>query len=261
MRLAETQIKNDELLIWIYFCVTVCTLPGQYLFLASNAAVPAFNVMVSLGARVGQAITLAAILFLIGDRVHWYSEWRTAVCAASTAMLWALHLATNMMLLSLSMSLGMPFVGAGAVYCIIVLGLAFQISMPLVPGRVIPDMCAALSAVLAHLVGALFILGPDERQTFASALILLLLLAPILLKAEYQWWPCIEPSRRKLAEEDEPLVQRRSSPTCRRWFPRRQNVPACLTAACRAEETGSAAGHDSRMSKCFERQLISMTTE
>ena len=52
----RTQIAKDEHLLWVGFCVTVCSLPGQYLFLTGSAGVGSYDIVASLGARVGQVI-------------------------------------------------------------------------------------------------------------------------------------------------------------------------------------------------------------
>eukprot|EP00966_Prymnesium_polylepis_P262565 6065225-Prymnesium_polylepis.1 len=117
-----TRIAKDEQLLWVYFCVTVCTIPGQYLFLESSS----FELITHLGGRVSQGVVLGAMLYMVGDKGLWYSEKRFTACMVSYVVMWVLHLSLNMALLSHAVRSDMPLVGVAAVYCSVAVALAFQ---------------------------------------------------------------------------------------------------------------------------------------
>ena len=76
----NAQIVKDERLLWAYLSVMAGSIPGQYLFLA-GANVVSTEVALSLCARFGQVVVLAAVLYLTGEHEQRYARMRTSVCA------------------------------------------------------------------------------------------------------------------------------------------------------------------------------------
>ena len=200
------QLMKDERLLWAYFCATVCGAPGQYLLLIGGN-VASTELALSLGARVSQVGVIAAVLYLIGDHAQRYARARTPLCVVLFTVLWLLHLLVNMKVLVTASNAGCPLVGAGSVCCSIALAFAFQICMPLVPGRLIPDLAVMLAAAGSHLLGSSYVLEAESLRQFAGSLLILLLIAPALLNVEL-CFPCLDSiGKSDEREEDEPLVK------------------------------------------------------
>ena len=134
---------------------------------------------------------LAAVLYLAGEHLQRYARMRTSVCAVSFATLWLLHFVVNMKVLAAASRVGSQLMGAGSVCGNLALAFAFQVSMPLMPGRVVPDMAMLLAAAALHVLGSSYVLEANDQQRFVGSLAFLLLIAPALFTAEL-YFPCID---------------------------------------------------------------------
>ena len=127
---------------------------------------------------------------------------RKRVLLANFATTWVCHLVVNLRMLYLGMQ--QPVLSPAMIACQACLGLSCHLMLPLNPHRRRDDVCAFAAVVLAHSVGALLIVPPEEASLFAAVLAFGSIV-PVTMR-------CLAHERQRLERESEQAGARRPNP-------------------------------------------------
>ena len=127
---------------------------------------------------------------------------RKRVLLANFATMWGCHLVVNLRMLYLGVQ--QPVLSPAMIACQACLGLSCHLMLPLNPHRRRDDVCAFAAVVLAHSVGALLIVPPEEASLFAAVLAFGSIV-PVTMR-------CLAHERQRLERESEQAGARRPNP-------------------------------------------------
>lgn len=162
--------------LWVVFVALLTVLsPLQAFLIARIVEAPVLHtVWTALIPRAGQLALLVLMVAIVKRNL--YAMHRTPVLIASFGLLWAFHIESNSRLLLLSMGrpLAIEFIALS-----IVLSLSMHAALPIVPGRLKPDLVAYLLAVGTQMVHAPL---PWAEAVRFGTVLAALLAVPVMLR-------------------------------------------------------------------------------